>query len=215
MKQVIQRLIDDLDPTRETDAQETVRFSLDGVDYEIDLSEENASALREALGRYVLAATKVGRSRANTTKSANGHKPSGTSAADRQRNAAIRQWATEQGMEVTSRGRIPGDIVRAYELRAERAGSAELVKPATGDGAKPAKAPGAARRAAKGAEKSAEATPKPDPRQGTAAQRRELSKAVRAYWGKHRKNVPAKGTMPSSVWQAYEQQDPSLLPSSR
>lgn len=215
MKQVIQRLIDDLDQTGETEAAETVRFALDGVDYEIDLSEENATALREALASFVTAATKVGRS---VTKSANGYKRTGTSAADRQRNAAIRQWATEQNMKVSPRGRIQNDVVRAYELRVERAGSAELVKSAAGvesDGAKPAKGPGAARRVAKKTEKSAEATPKPDPHQGTPAQRRELTKQMRAYWAKHRKNVPSRGSLPPGVRLAYEQQDPSLLPSSK
>jgi hypothetical protein len=42
-------LVDDLD---ETDADETVSFSLDGVNYEIDLSEKNAHEMRELIGRY-------------------------------------------------------------------------------------------------------------------------------------------------------------------
>jgi hypothetical protein len=51
MAQKIQVLfIDDLDGG---EAEETVRFGLDGADYEIDLSAKNAAALRKALARYV------------------------------------------------------------------------------------------------------------------------------------------------------------------
>ncbi|HKN99799.1 MAG TPA: Lsr2 family protein [Pseudonocardiaceae bacterium] len=43
-------LFDDLDGGR---ADETVTFSLDGVDYEIDLSKANAAALRDVFAQYV------------------------------------------------------------------------------------------------------------------------------------------------------------------
>jgi hypothetical protein len=43
-------LFDDLDGGR---ADETVRFALDGVEYEIDLSRTNAAALRDVLAEFV------------------------------------------------------------------------------------------------------------------------------------------------------------------
>ena len=43
-------LIDDLDGS---EAEGTVRFGLDGTEYELDLNAEHARALREALARYV------------------------------------------------------------------------------------------------------------------------------------------------------------------
>ena len=49
-KTVIVKLTDDIDGG---DADETVRFSLDGRSYEIDLSAANATKLRGALGPYV------------------------------------------------------------------------------------------------------------------------------------------------------------------
>jgi len=50
--QKIQTLfIDDLDGS---DAEGTVRFGLDGAEYEIDLSADHAQALRDALARYVV-----------------------------------------------------------------------------------------------------------------------------------------------------------------
>src|SRR5690625_8015900 len=47
-------LIDDVDGT---DAVETVSFGLDGVQYEIDLNEENAAKLRDDLANWVARST--------------------------------------------------------------------------------------------------------------------------------------------------------------
>lgn len=52
------KLIDDIDGT---DADETIRFALDGVQYELELSERNADKLREVLSPYAAAGRKVGR----------------------------------------------------------------------------------------------------------------------------------------------------------
>jgi hypothetical protein len=49
-QQVQTLLIDDLDGG---EAEETVRFGLDGTEYEIDLSAKNADALRKALAWYI------------------------------------------------------------------------------------------------------------------------------------------------------------------
>ena len=55
--QKIQTLfIDDLDGSA---AEGTVRFGLDGTEYEIDLNEEHARELRDALARYVGAARRA------------------------------------------------------------------------------------------------------------------------------------------------------------
>src|SRR4051794_41292409 len=50
-------LVDDIDGS---DAAETVGFALDGVDYEIDLSEQHARELREAVSLYVGHARRTG-----------------------------------------------------------------------------------------------------------------------------------------------------------
>jgi hypothetical protein len=56
--QKIQTLfIDDLDGSA---AEGTVRFGLDGAEYEIDLNAGHAQALRDALSRYVRAARRAG-----------------------------------------------------------------------------------------------------------------------------------------------------------
>src|ERR1700709_2570589 len=91
-------LVDDIDGT---DAVETVSFALDGVDYEIDLSDEHAAALRDALSLYIGHARRTGgrpRSGKRSTSTASSD-AAGTSAAD------IRAWARENGWTVPERGR--------------------------------------------------------------------------------------------------------------
>ena len=53
-RRTVVMLTDDIDGS---EATETVRFGLDGRDYEVDLSKKNAKSLRDGLKRYV----KVGR----------------------------------------------------------------------------------------------------------------------------------------------------------
>jgi hypothetical protein len=111
-RQVAVTLVDDLDGS---EAMETVTFGLDGREYEIDLSEENAARLRDGLARFVGAGRRTGGGRRGGRGRAGGSgaQPS-TSASDRERNAAIRQWAREHGFEVSARGRIPGPVLEAY-----------------------------------------------------------------------------------------------------
>ena len=106
-KQVITLLTDDLDGG---DADRTVEFGLDGVNYTIDLSEKNAGKLRKALDPYLNAATRVGRSGAESRRRG----ASSTGRASRDQNQAIREWAAKNGYEVSERGRIPSSIVEAY-----------------------------------------------------------------------------------------------------
>jgi hypothetical protein len=53
-------LVETLDDIDGTPAARTIPFALDGVTYEIDLSEENAAALRDELARYISAARRTG-----------------------------------------------------------------------------------------------------------------------------------------------------------
>jgi hypothetical protein len=93
-------LVDDLDGSP---ADETVQFGLDGTNYEIDLSEQNAKELRTRLEDFQAVARKVsGRKKAAPRKSGVSSKQ-------------IRDWAREQGMEVSARGVVPVDVVKAYE----------------------------------------------------------------------------------------------------
>jgi len=107
-------LVDDVDGGT---ADETVSFGLDGAHYDIDLSAQNASALRDALAAYVEAARKLGRTPAvKANKAPAGGKPSAST--DRAQNQAIREWAKRQGLQVNERGRIPAEIVEKYNAAA-------------------------------------------------------------------------------------------------
>jgi hypothetical protein len=106
-------LIDDLDGG---DAAETVSFSLDGVAYEIDLNEENAGRLREALAPWVGHARKVSGGRGGARRGGgSGGSRSGRSASSAGGDTAeIRAWARENGHTVSERGRIPTSVLKAY-----------------------------------------------------------------------------------------------------
>lgn len=96
-------LVDDLDGT---EASETVTFGLDGTSYEIDLNDANAAALREALSGYVGHARKV------TGGGRRGRRSGGGSSSN---TKDVREWAKAQGMEVSERGRISGEVQQAYD----------------------------------------------------------------------------------------------------
>ena len=100
---------DDLDGG---EAAGTVRFSLDGVEYEIDLSAKNSAALRAALDPYLQAGRRIG-GRATTARATRPHAGAATKS-DPAQLAAIREWARRRGIEVKNRGRIPGDVVAQY-----------------------------------------------------------------------------------------------------
>ncbi|MUL41623.1 Lsr2 family protein [Streptomonospora sp. PA3] len=107
MAQQVQVLyVDDLDGGA---AEETVSFSLDGRSYEIDLNSGNAESLRKALAPFVESARKAPR-----RKSAAVSRPK-TRSGDRERTAAIRAWAKQQGKPVNDRGRIPASIIAEYD----------------------------------------------------------------------------------------------------
>jgi hypothetical protein len=108
------RLTDDLDGKPIRDGKgETVRFSLDRTDYEIDLAEKNAKALRATFAKYVAAAR-----RASGTRGGSGgrgrNRASGSGSRDYDPKA-VRAWAESQGIEVSSRGRVPADLVARFQ----------------------------------------------------------------------------------------------------
>ncbi|MEO3931335.1 Lsr2 family protein [Micrococcaceae bacterium Sec7.4] len=94
-------LIDDLDGS---EATETVRFALDGSEYQIDLGDRNADELRGELMRFVEAARKTSVGKAPAVRRL-------SSAVD---TKAVRAWAAEHGITVNDRGRVRGDVVDRY-----------------------------------------------------------------------------------------------------
>ena len=116
-RRTIQVLTDDLDGG---EAEETVKFGLDGVQYEIDLSSKNAAKIRDALAPYVGAGRKIGRGGVVPGGRAATARGRGGAAADRDQNRAIREWAQTKGIKVSDRGRIKQEIVERYHAEAGR-----------------------------------------------------------------------------------------------
>lgn len=108
-KKIVHQLVDDLDGTvLEPGEGRTVTFALDGKTYEIDLKEENAEKVQEALAPFIAAGrrtmTSIARPQRARRKSGGGR--------DLQ---AVRGWARENGFEVSDRGRVPEHILQAYD----------------------------------------------------------------------------------------------------
>jgi hypothetical protein len=126
-------LEDDLDGGA---ADETVRFAVDGAAYEIDLSTKNAGDMRDVFRPYVTHARRAG----------GRFTPSGGPAAPRRPrsgrvgNGKIRTWAaTEAGIHLSERGRIPASVRERYEAATAGGapasnGAAPSGKPATREG---------------------------------------------------------------------------------
>ena len=100
-------LIDDIDGSPAVD---TVIFSLDGTQYEIDLNDEHAAQLREAMSPFVAKGREVRpaatRNRRGASRSAAPKAPS--------EMALARAWAREQAIPVSQRGKLPAHVLEAY-----------------------------------------------------------------------------------------------------
>lgn len=110
-------VVDDISGNTLPDKQgQTVRFGLDGQDYEIDLSADNAADFRRSVRRYVDAGRRPDQRAPQRATRARATKPA-TKSPGREDTAAIRQWARSHGHQVSDRGRIPSDVLQAYAAR--------------------------------------------------------------------------------------------------
>lgn len=93
-------LTDDLDGS---EATTTVGLALDGVSYEIDLSDENTQKLRDDLAAWIKHSRRVG-----------GRARRGTSRGRSDETKRIREWAQAKGYDIKDRGRVSAEIRQAY-----------------------------------------------------------------------------------------------------
>lgn len=108
MAQKIQTLfIDDIDGG---EAAGTVRFGLDGTEYEIDLSPAHSEELRNALDVYVRHGRRAGGSARRAARVRRAIEPVDT--------AKVREWAKEQGIQIKDRGRVPAGVLEQYKTAA-------------------------------------------------------------------------------------------------
>ena len=111
-RQTVTRLVDDLDGGV---AHETVRFGLDGQQFEIDLSTRNAKKLRNELAPFVEHGNRI-----SSRVTRPGRVPATRTVAGRDQNRAIREWAQAKGYDIAPRGRIKQDVVEAFHQRSGR-----------------------------------------------------------------------------------------------
>lgn len=84
---------------------ETIVYSVYGKAYEIDLTAQEAADFHRTLDPFIAVSRRV--------KGGEGKKNRST--ADRQKLSDIRDWARNQGYEVSERGRISQEILEAFE----------------------------------------------------------------------------------------------------
>ena len=99
-RKTVIELVDDVNGEK---ADQSISFALDGVTYEIDLSDENAAQLRHDIEHWTGIARRTGGRRRTATGNSRS-KDSGV----------IRQWAKDNGYEVSERGRISAVVREAY-----------------------------------------------------------------------------------------------------
>ena len=115
VRKVQVQLVDDIDGSQ---ADETMKFGLDGTNYEIDLSAQHAEKLRASLAKFILASRRI---TARPASVATARRAAGAPARiDGAQNQAIRDWAKSKGIEVSARGRIPANVAAQYQAEAGR-----------------------------------------------------------------------------------------------
>jgi hypothetical protein len=111
-QKTIVTLVDDL-TGEEAENISTVEFALDGVTYELDLTDENSTKLHDALSQYAKAGRKIGGRRRSTARAV---KSTGRAAGySRETRKSVREWAKKNGYNVSDRGRLPAEVLQAWE----------------------------------------------------------------------------------------------------
>ena len=94
-----------------------VDFGLDGVNYEIDLTEDEHARLKGALGEFVSNARKsTGTKRGRPAKASTGVATGGSGLTPDERKA-VREYAAANGVELAARGRIAELAVTAWRTQ--------------------------------------------------------------------------------------------------
>jgi len=104
-------LVDDLDGSK---GAETITYTINGQEYEIDLPEDNAEKFHDALEPYIQKSREV-RRQAETARRRDGRRRSSGGGSGRDDIPQIRAWAEANGYEVSARGRIKKEVLDAYD----------------------------------------------------------------------------------------------------
>ncbi len=106
VRKVSEVFTDDLDGAKAT---QTISFSVNGGEYERDLSDSNADKFFSRIDRYISHGRRVGGRARRASMSAKGR-----GSASALEAKFVREWAVAQGIEVSARGRIPEHVMDKY-----------------------------------------------------------------------------------------------------
>jgi hypothetical protein len=106
-------LIDDLDGTEIVEDGRSISFSVNGVDYAIDLGPANVEKFEAALAPFVEHGQRVGGRR--SSRGGGSATSTKSPAASKVDPRAVRAWAQSNGIELSARGRIPAEVVEKYQ----------------------------------------------------------------------------------------------------
>lgn len=97
------QIVDDLTgKTLDGEDINRIKFAVDGKEYLLEVSNANAEKFYAAMEKWVAAAQPVKKGRSKRLSRA-------------KEIRAVRAWAIENGYEVSERGRVPNDILEAYQ----------------------------------------------------------------------------------------------------
>jgi hypothetical protein len=114
-QKTIVTLVDDL-TGEEAENISTVEFTLDGMTYELDLTDENRAKLRDAISPYANAGRKIGGRRRSGPRPGQAAKSTGSAAGyNRETLKTIREWAKKNGHSVSDRGRLSTEVLQAWQ----------------------------------------------------------------------------------------------------
>lgn len=105
-------LLDDLDGTEATESHD---FALNGVEYEIDLSEENSLRFKAAFEEFTAVARRKTGSRNGQVRQRRSAHGAPSVRHSREYLQSVRGWARKKGYTVLDRGRVPKDILDKFE----------------------------------------------------------------------------------------------------
>jgi hypothetical protein len=114
-QKTIVTLVDDL-TGEEAENISTVEFAIDGVTYELDLTDENSTKLHDTLSQYAKAGRKIGGQRRSDPRPGRAMKSAGRTAGyNRETLKSIREWAKKNGHNVSDRGRLSAEVLQAWQ----------------------------------------------------------------------------------------------------
>lgn len=124
--------VDDLDGEPiDAGLAQTIRFSVDGVCFEIDLRPAHAERWRREVAGWICGARRidpaVSRRERSATSGAAVPRVDTRVRRDRYQLAAVRAWAKSQGIVVNSRGRVPVAVLERFDAAHARPGRGRVL----------------------------------------------------------------------------------------